>query len=881
VKRLLIKSVLAHFKTHPLQAVLAVVGVALGVAVFVGIEGANGSALRAFEISARAITGRTTHQIIGESAGVPESFYRDLRLKLGVRWSAPVIEGFVSLSDGDSDGDGGRDRFRLLGVDFFAEAAFRDQLGKRTGTVFDLTGFMTRRGVVLSAPVAAARSIALGDPIDLAIAGRLERVQVVGLFEPGNDFDRQAAADLLICDIATAQELLRLGDRISRIDLIVPLSVHDRHAEGAGNAKNRNRSTSGTAGTEVLEAIRAALPAGTKIVRPEQRSAAAEQMTRAFRLNLRALSLLALLCGAFLIYNTMTFAVVQRRPLLGTLRALGATSRELFAIVLTEAAVVGSIGALIGLLSGAALARALVSRVTQTVNDLYFTVNVREVGVSTEVQVAGIILGIGAALLAALGPAAEALRTEPRSALARAELEARTRQALPTMTVLGVLTVIAGAACLSLPFTGLISSFAGLFMILVGMACLTPAMTVVFMRLLTPAAERLFGSLGRLSARGVVATLSRTGVAIAALMMAIAVTIGVDVMIRSFRGTVDRWLSYSLLADLYVSSPGALTDRFTASPGALSVTDVEKLRALPGVGQVTTVRAVVVGSDVGPIRLQAFALNPFARTAFRLKSGDQTEAWRAYDRGEAVLISEPFSFRHDLDVGSSLNLETPAGDRDFRIAGIYYDYATEEGTVMLTQPVYRELWGDFGVTAAGLYLEDSDFDSLKAVTRAARTALGEDRELVIRSNKLLRDQSLRVFDRTFAVTGVLRMLAVLVAFVGILAALTALQLEREREVGVLRALGMTPIEVWALVTSQTGLIGLVAGTLAIPVGLTMAAIMIHVINRRSFGWSLEMTVSPAPLVAAVALSIGAALLAGVYPAYRMSRTSPAEALRAE
>ena len=884
MKRLLVKSVLAHFRTHPLQAVLAVVGVALGVAVFVGIEGANGSALRAFEISARAIAGRTTHQIIGESAGVPESFYRDLRLKHGVRRSAPVIEGFVSLRSGDGDGDGNgdgkdrQDRFRLLGVDFFAESAFRDQLGKRTGTLFDLTGFMTRSGVVLSAPVATARSIGLGHGIDLVIAGRLKRVEVVGLFEPGNDFERQAAADLLICDIATAQELLGLGDRISRIDLIVPLSEHDRYAEEAGN---RNHAASGAAGPEALDAIRAALPAGTKIVRPEQRSAAAEQMTRAFRLNLRALSLLALLCGAFLIYNTMTFSVVQRRPLLGTLRALGATSRELFAIVLTEAAVVGLLGALIGLVSGGALARMLVSRVTQTVNDLYFTVNVREVGVSTEVQVAGIILGIGAALLAALGPAAEALRTEPRSALARAELEARTRQALPTMTVLGVLTVIAGAACLSLPFTGLISSFAGLFMILVGMACLTPAMTVVFMRLLTPAAERLFGSLGRLSARGVVATLSRTGVAIAALMMAIAVTIGVDVMIRSFRGTVDRWLSYSLLADLYVSSPGALTDRFTASPPALSVADVKKLRALPGVGQVTTVRAVVVGSDVGPIRLQAFALNPFAQTAFRLKSGDQTEAWRAYDRGEAVLISEPFSFRHDLDVGSSLILETPAGDRDFRIAGIYYDYATEEGTVMLTQPVYRELWGDFGVTAAGLYLEDSDFDSVKAVTRAARTALGEDRELVIRSNKLLRDQSLRVFDRTFAVTGVLRMLAVLVAFVGILAALTALQLEREREVGVLRALGMTPIEVWALVTSQTGLIGLVAGTLAIPVGLTMAAIMIHVINRRSFGWSLEMTVSPAPLVAAVALSIGAALLAGVYPAYRMSKTSPAEALRAE
>ncbi|MCP4204621.1 MAG: ABC transporter permease [bacterium] len=856
MKPLLIKAALGHFKKHPFQAGLAVIGVALGVAVFVGIEGANGSALRAFELSTVAITGRTTHQIIGESAGVPESFYRKLRLDLGVRWSAPVIEGFVSLvADDDS-----RPRFRLLGVDSFAEAAFRGQLEARPGTVVDLAAFMTRPGVVLSAPVASVRSIGIGDELGLLIAGRLERVEVVGLFEPASDFDRQAAADLLICDISTAQTLLRLGDRLSRIDLIAP------------------RTRDGASATDPLAPIRAALPAGTKIVRPEQRSAAAEQMTRAFRLNLRALSLLALLCGAFLIYNTMTFAVVQRRPALGTLRALGATSRELFAIVLSEAAVVGGIGALLGCAVGSALARLLVARVTQTVNDLYFAVNVREVAVPSGVLVAGSVLGIGAALVAAMGPAAEALRTVPRSALARAELEGRTRRAIPAVTVLGALVVIAGATCLSLPLTGLISSFAGLFMVLVGMACLTPATTLVLMRLLTPGAGRVFGNLGRLSARGVVATLSRTGVAIAALMMTVAVTVGVDVMIRSFRGTVDRWLAYSLPADLYLTSQGALTDRYTASPAALSAADITKLRALEGVARVTTVRTARVGSSVGPVRLLAHDLGRFGQSAFRLKAGDDGEAWDAYYRGDAVLISEPFWFRHGLELGATLSLETPAGRRGFPVAGIFYDYATEEGSVLLAQPSYRELWGDFGITAAALYLGTAD---LASVETAALRTLGEDRELVIRSNRLLRDESLRVFDRTFVVTGVLRLLAVLVAFVGVLAALTALQLERGRELGVLRALGLTPREVWTLVTTQTAMIGAVAGVLAIPVGLTMAAIMIHVINRRSFGWSLEMTVSPEPLLAAVVLSVGAALLAGLYPAYRMSRTSPAEALRGE
>ena len=866
MNRILVKSVLAHFRTHPLQAILAVVGVALGVAVFVGIEGANGSALRAFEISARAVTGRTTHQVVGETAGVPDSFYRDLRLDMGMRRSAPVVEGLASLVDAS----GAQERFRLLGIDFFADTTFRDQLGG-AGASFDLGGFMTRSGVVLSSPVAAGRDLGVGDHFELLVGGRLEMVEIVGLFEPSSDFDRQATSDLMICDISTAKRLLGLGDRLSRIDLILPTRDGAVTAEGAA----------------VLERIRRALPAGTKIVRPEQRSAAAEQMTRAFRLNLRALSLLALLCGAFLIYNTMTFAVVQRRPTLGTLRALGATARELFVIVLAEAALVGSLGAGIGLACGSALARALVARVTQTVNDLYFAVSVNEVRISAGVLVAGAVLGLGAALIAALGPAIEALRAEPRSTLARSELEARTLRAVPAMAIAGVLTATGGTVCLLLPLDGLIVSFAGLFMVLVGLACLTPAATLLLMRWLTPFAERAAGAIGRLSARGVVATLSRTGVAIAALMMTIAVTVGVDVMIRSFRGTVERWLSYSLLADLYVTSSGSMADRFIAAPPALTAADIETLRALDGVDRVTTVRAVLTDSGVGPVRLQAFDLDRPAREAFRMAAGDPVQAWSAYDRGDAVFVSEPFSYRHDVAVGDFLTLETPSGARAFEVAGIYYDYATEEGTVMLDQSVYRSLWNDFGVNGAALYLDTEDLESIRAAALAALSGPGSGafdtipRELAIRSNRWLREESLRVFDRTFVVTGVLRMLAVLVAFVGVLAALTALQLERSSEIGVLRALGMTPAEVWTLVTTQTGLIGLVAGLLAIPVGLTMATIMIHVINKRSFGWSLEMAVSPWPLLSAVALSLGAALLAGLYPAYRMAGTSPAEALRGE
>jgi putative ABC transport system permease protein len=213
------------------------------------------------------------------------------------------------------------------------------------------------------------------------------------------------------------------------------------------------------------------------------------------------------------------------------------------------------------------------------------------------------------------------------------------------------------------------------------------------------------------------------------------------------------------------------------------------------------------------------------------------------------------------------------------VAGVFYDYSTEQGLLMVDRSVYRRHWADDGSTALSLHLgPGADIEQVRAQIRALLPA---DLRVRLSSNVELRSESLRIFDRTFVITGVLRTLAVIVAFVGVLSALLALQLERTRELGVMRACGLTPGQLWRLVTQQTGLIGLTAGLLSLPVGVSMAAIMIHVINRRSFGWTLEMDLFPLTLVQAVAVGVGAALLAGVYPAWRMSRTRPSEALRDE
>jgi putative ABC transport system permease protein len=266
------------------------------------------------------------------------------------------------------------------------------------------------------------------------------------------------------------------------------------------------------------------------------------------------------------------------------------------------------------------------------------------------------------------------------------------------------------------------------------------------------------------------------------------------------------------------------------------------------------------------------------RPIFQFLGGDPSRIWNGWDQGQ-ILISEPLAFRHNLAIGDQIELQTASGMQAFRVAGIFYDYGTDRGVVMIDIARYQTLWQDSSIASLGLYsAADANVDQL---VRELRTIAGGDELISIRSNRALREGSLAIFDRTFAITSVLQLLATIVAFVGILAALMALQLERARELGVLRANGLTPAQLWGVVLSQTGLMGLTAGLLAIPVGILMASVLVYVINKRSFGWTLLFELDPLLFAQALLVATTAALLAGLYPAWKMGSTSPALALREE
>jgi putative ABC transport system permease protein len=842
---------LRRLRRRPLQTILLVLGVAIGVAMMVSIDLANGSARRAFELSTDAVTGRTTHRIVPtDSNGLDEDVYRQLRRELGYTLAAPVVEGYVLA---DSLGD---QPLRLVGIDPFAEPPFRSYFGGSSQGGFEgLTPFLTEPGaIIIAQELADSHGVKLGDGLLIDLAGQQIPVHVVGLLQPADDTTSRALNNLIFTDIASAQEMLDMVGRLSHVDLIV------------NDASD-------------LAAIESYLLPGMTLETAASQQNAIRQMTAAFELNLSALSLLALIVGMFLIYNTVTFSVVQRRPIFGVLRCIGVTGGQLFRLIITESIALSLLGAVLGVGLGILLGRGMVRLITQTINDFYFVVNVQSVDVPLWTMLKGILIGVAAAVLSSFVPALEAARTTPQSTLQRSTLESRVQRVLPWLWLAWALLTALGILLLWVR-AGLFIMFAGLFAVLIAATLLTPPLTAFLMRAVAPLGSSLLGVLGRLAPRNIIRSLSRTSVAIASLMMAVSVVIGVSIMIGSFRSTVVQWLDQTLQADIYISPPTITANQVT---GTLSPEIVAEIRAWPGIEEIVTSTSIDVGVPAFNRQVRLVAVDGDVSRGNRPYSWileEGTDPWQQLSKGEGIIISEALALKEGLpDPPQPITLETTDGPRAFPVLAIFYDYTSDQGAIFVDNDLYRELWQDASIASMGLFVQPGN-STEDTVTALQRHFQGRQ-DLLIQSNSSLRQSSLEIFDRTFAITSALRLLAVVVAFIGVLSALMSLQLEKARELGVLRATGMTVRQLYSLTLIETGLMGGTAGLLAMPVGYCLAWILIYVINVRSFGWTLQMQLEPAYFLQAFMVAVGAALLAGVYPSFRLGRMVVATAVREE
>ncbi|MBI5171140.1 MAG: FtsX-like permease family protein [Candidatus Eisenbacteria bacterium] len=872
----------------PGRTLASVLGVALGVAVFVAIRLASGSALAAFSDTVDAVTGRANLQVVARGDGFDETLYTRVRAVPGVQAAAPVVQvtalarpgGFRPAARPDAAPDAGGDTgprydetLLVLGLDAFVEAPFfrmelaSGERGERGAGSLSATGgeaaaaglrlLAEPRTIAITRTLASRHGLRVDDSLTVLASGVPTPMTIAAVIE-SEALQQAMGGNVVITDIATAQEVFGREGRLDRVDLLVAPERRD----------------------SVRAELARLLPPTAAAELPQGRTKQVENMVRAFALNLTALSFIAVFVSTFLIFNTMAMSVVRRRRDIGVLRALGMTRGAVARLWLSEAAAIGVLGSALGLVLGTLLARGALRVVGRTLTDLYLVQQTDSLRLDPFTLAVGASLGLFATLGSALLPALEAGATAPGATLRQGQrIES---QPLP-LTALGVaaavsLALMVASALWSMQSHVAWGGFAAAFFAIVGFSLLAPGATLAMSSLAAPRAGRLGGIEAALGARALREAVARASTVVAALTVAVGMLVALHVMVGSFRRTVDTWITQTIKGDLYVEPVG---HRTSGSATVLPPDLVQGAREIPGVAAVDTYRATPITMN----GLLAFAIGidlrvqrDFGRLSFTSGEDARTVLGRALEGG-GVIVSESFAHRHRVKQGDVIALPAAGGAAQVRVEGVLFDYSTDAGAVLMDAATYARLWNDDRTESLALYVKPgASADSV----RAAFVALcGPERLMHVTPNAGLRRRVLAVFDQTFQVTWALQGIAVLVAVLGVVSTLTALVLQRGREIGMLRANGATRAQVRRMVLVESGLLGLTGALLGCVAGVALAVLLVQVINKQFFGWTVRFQLEPGIMLQAVALMVVVSALAGLFPAQLAAGRAAAEAMREE
>jgi putative ABC transport system permease protein len=837
----LILACLRYSRRHLMRTLLLIFGIAMGVAGVVAIDIAKTSVEKSFELSTQALVSRSTHQIVGTGLEIPQDLFSDIRTNLGIHRSAPVISRHVKIAAFD-------DRIvTFMGVDPFSENHFR-QMTLQTRNL-DLSGVMTgSSGVFISRDLAQQFGLDIGATLEISFGSRTAAVTIAGFLDSSDDTARQMLSGVVVTDISLAQEILDMGDTITRIDLIL------------------DRETT-------AEKIRDLLAEGLFLFETNQQNLAVRGLSHSFETSLTAFSMLALFMGIFLIYNTVSFSVTRRHRLHGILRAIGATRSNIFFTVMSEVMVYAVIGSVFGVLLGILLGKGAVQAVVATVSEMYFTLTVSRTHISGFTLAKGLLAGMLAAFVSGFFPALTAAGTRPVSLMHRTGSEQGFNRVIPALFIWGLFLLAAAGLLMRTvtPHAGY--DFTGLFMIFFGAALLTPLLIRIMVRMLLAAGMGTLGIMVKMALRNIIRSLRQTSVLMASLMVVTSVYIGIEVMTGSFRLSIIQWVDDHIGGDIHVSSADQL------NPG-LDPDFVADIQALPGINALSAYNIHPVFSrSSGRVHLFSYRSDQSVKR-WSWTAAPEEELGGLLENGW-IFVSEIFARQHHVlpRQGAVAVLETDKGPVSFKVAGIFRDFFMGGGRAVVSSQTMKNFWGHDDITALQLFLASGT--PAAPVMDTIRQQIPSQALIEVRSGADIKKSILAVFDNTFIITSALQILTAIVALTGILNAVMALLLERSREIGILRACGTRTGEVKRLLLHECFFYGLISGIMAIPLGTALSWVLIHIINQRSFGWTYDMVITPGVFFQAILLSSAAALAAGIFPALAAGRTHIPTALHME
>lgn len=834
---------------EPVRAGLTILAITLGVAVVLAIDLAGDAATGSFRSSMETLSGDSDLEVIA-TGGVPESVVGKLSLlPYSIRVVARVEDVATVVGTGQT--------LPLIGLDLIA-----------SGNLHDSGQFQTVSSANdVSSPEAMLHSLLQpdtiwvgeslgknpGDTLKLLINAQIHEFTIRGIYADANGNE-----SAIVMDISAAQRALNRFGRVDRILLKVPATP------SLDEWKRR---------------IQSEVPDGVEVRSQGTGTAENRKMLAAFRWNLTLLSYIALIVGAFLIYNTISVSVVRRRPETGIVRALGASRTAVLSAFVGEAVFFGAAGAILGIPTGRLLASSAVRLMSATVETLYVSSRPGPIALSTYSVLLAIVVGVGVAVFSAYSPAREASRISPVAAMApgRSEYETRVHKSRDLRISLS-LAALAAALAFARPIEGKpLLGYLSALLLVAASALAIPAVTAA---LLAASSRALGGTCGvetLLASQSLAASLRRTSVLVGALSTAIAMMTSVGIMVGSFRETVVIWMNNRLPADLYLRAAGPpAPDRHPTIPLELA----ERISALPGVTGVDRLRAYEIDYDGSPATLASVDLSALRsnRQSNYLSGRSAGDVLAQIRNRDTVLVSEPFTYKHHLKAGDTITLPLGAARASFRIVDVFYDYGSEAGSIVMDRQTLLRYLPDPAPSNLAIYVDPQA--SIETV-RSAVTNAAAGHQVLIASNRDLRSEAVRIFDRTFAITYALEAVAILVAVMGIAGALVALVIDRRRELGLLRFLGASVGQIRKQILVEAGLLGLLSNFAGLALGYALSLVLVYVINKQSFGWTIRFHWPVTVLAGAMTVVYVATVLAGLYPAQIAVTLNPLEAVHEE
>lgn len=823
---------------------LTVAGVALGVASVVAIQTLNRGALAAFDGSVRAVSGRADLTVTGALPTFDEAVLPEILGDREVVAAWPLVRMDVAVAGTEGV------FLDLVGFDVFAPVGYPLHEGSaqdaaQAGRL--LTDALTRPGwVALTPAFAARRGWAVGDTFTVSSGSRTATL-AVGALVDFQAVEPLAPRRLAVMDIAWAQALLGRQGRIHQIDVVLE--------DGADP-------------TIAARRLEQALGRGVRVLTPEQRRQDAAGLLAAFRLNLTALSLISVFVGLFLVLTAVQAALIRRRTEFGVLRSLGATPRQLLGLILAEAALVGLVGVALGVPLGWLAALRNLENVSGTLTSIYVLEGIESLRLPAEVVLLAVGVGVIGAVAGALAPAVETARRDTRRLLAPIALHRRTgatagRLAVAALVVAILVTVVFLAWGRGFQLGGFVYGF----VMMVSLPLVVP--------LAVREASRPFRPRGlgpAFSIRNLAVRLHTTSLAVAALAVTASMMIGVTLLIGGFRATLVTWLDTTIRADVYVTTESwvragndAFLDRpllasLAARPDVVAVEEQRRLRVRTNAGRQVWLNGIRTTNPPGAE----------LSTRLPLVDGDPVAVSRLMEQGHA-LVGEPLARKGGYAPGDTLRIVGPDGPVAWPIAGVTYDYSSEGGSAFVLMETLASALGPSPTNNAALFLAPgADADRVADELAAAHAG----RPLIFRSNRSLRTEVLAIFDQTFAVTRTLQAMALLIAVCGVSLTLLIQARERAGELALLRALGATRRQIFGVFLGEGTAMGAVGLVLGLGGGIGLAALLILVINRAWFGWTIRPVWPGADLAIQAALVLLAAAAAALYPALRAGLSHP-------